>query len=280
MTRIILSEINGLFRKTFEHAPIMVGAQVPSPCTLYPCLNPDSNPTWIVVAGFSTLVLSICLSASLTRLMTQAVNRRWGFELHVHHQMGLVGIATQHQAHMMLAGFTREVKSTKYETYRMYTSIKWSIKVEFPVQLLSKKALPSPVSVTCKQPSGWVVLCFMPLGALMTHLAASEQLFFMWKLFSSHAYPFLLSLNLLTLPLSFSYCPPLHYRPIFVPHPVLYVSSLSKKKKKILPSRLHYALSLELWKSCVSYMEGVLLLATNRCEKEVTSFHLSLRMSK
>lgn len=29
----------------------------------------------------------------------------------------------------------------------------------------------------------------------MTHHVASEQLFFMWKWFSSHAHPFLLSLN-------------------------------------------------------------------------------------
>lgn len=56
-------------------------------------------------------------------------------------------------------------------------------------------ALPSAISMTCKQPSGWVVLCFMPLAAVMSHLVASEQLFFMWKWFSSQAHPFLLSLN-------------------------------------------------------------------------------------
>lgn len=244
------------FRETVEHALTMVNAQVPSPCTLYPCSNPDSKPTWIAGAEFSTLVLSICLSASLTWLMTQAVNRRRGFELHVHHQMGLVGMATEHQTRMMLAGFTGEVKSANSEMYRMYTSITWSIKVEFPVYMsdwLRKKALPLPVSVTCKQPSGQVVLCFMPLGALMTHLVASEQLFFMWKLFSSHAHPFLLSLNPLTLPLSFSYCPPLHYRPILILGSSSHLILIEPSKGKILPSRLHWRVTMCYFWSCENH---------------------------
>lgn len=94
--------------------PTMVNEQVPSPCTLFyytPVRTLSLKPIWKAVAGFAALVLIICVCASLTWLTSRPVNRRWGFELHVHHQMWLVVMATLCQARMRLAGFTGEVKS-------------------------------------------------------------------------------------------------------------------------------------------------------------------------
>lgn len=247
--------VNGLFRKTFEH--VSHHGSRTSAFSIRAHSSPRTralNP--ICRLFFSSSVENLWIEDEALRFMRII---EWGRSSWQQPE--------RHRPIWCSPGFPEKWNSAKCETYRTYGCI--SIKASSRVA----KALPLPFSMTRKQHSGRAVVCFMLLAALMTHLVASEQLFFMWKWFSSQAYPYPSTPH--TLPLSFCYCPPLCYRPILIlgssSHLLLIESSA------IAFQIAQYAISGAM---SVAYMQGVLLLATNRHEKEVTSFYLPSRTSK